>query len=89
MANKKVYYVGIGNDVKTLRVIGPFNRKIQAEKYCYKNSEHAFFNPFNEAVTVFMSQDPKYYLKNAEELFENVLKNHNVIDFKSYRKKKK
>ena len=40
MANKKVYYVGIGNDVKTLRLIGPFTRKIQAEKYCHKNSEH-------------------------------------------------
>lgn len=89
MANKKVYYVVIGNDVKNIRFIGPFTRKIQAEKYCHKNSEHAFFNPFNEAVGIMLAHDPKTYLTTASELFENVLKNRNVIDFKSYRKKRK
>lgn len=88
MANKKVYFIGIGNDVKTMRLIGPFTRKIIAEKYCHKHSKNAFFNPFDEAVTIFSQQDPKFYLKNAEELFENVLKNHNVIDFTQFRKKK-
>jgi|DEB0MinimDraft_4_1074332.scaffolds.fasta_scaffold222362_2 hypothetical protein len=89
MANKKTYFVIIGNDIKNVRLIGPFNRKIQAENYCRKNLEHAFFNPFKEDVGIMLVHNPKTYLKTASDLFENVLKNRNVIDFKSYRKKRK
>lgn len=85
MENKKNYFIGIGT-IDSLRLIGPFSRKITAENYVKKNEKHVFFNPFKEQITLYVSQNPKFYLKNAEDLFYNVLQSDKIVDIRDYKK---
>ncbi len=85
----KRYFIAIGDKTETTRLIGPFGRLVDLEKYVKKNQEHAFFNPFKEKVNVMVSQEPKDFIKNAMDIFNNILCNKNIIDFSKYRKKKR
>lgn len=80
------YTIVIGDKIDTSRIIGPFNRLIDLNKFLSKNLGHPFFNPYKESITVCVQQDPKYYIKNSEDLFNSLIKNHNVINIKDFKK---
>ena len=80
------YYLGIGDKLESLRMVGPFNRQVEVEKYIEKHEKNVFFNPYKEPITVCVQQDPKFYIKNSENLFNSLIKNNNIVNIKDYKK---
>ena len=84
-SSKSSYTITIGSKVDTLRVIGPFKRLIELNKFLSRNIGHPFFNPYKEEITICVQQDPKYYIKNSEDLFNSLI-NNNIVNIKDYKK---
>jgi len=88
LSKNSSYIIVIGEKVDTVRVIGPFKRLIDLNKFLSKNLGHPFFNPYKEPITVCVQQDPKFYIKNSENLFNSLIKNNNIININDYKKGK-
>ena len=88
LSKNSSYIIVIGEKVDTVRVIGPFKRLIDLNKFLSKNLGHPFFNPYKEPITVCVQKDPKFYIKNSENLFNSLIKNNNVININDYKKGK-
>jgi hypothetical protein len=86
LSKNSSYIIVIGEKVDTLRVIGPFKRLIELNKFLSRNIGHPFFNPYKEEITICVQQDPKYYIKNSKDLFNSLIKNNNIVNIKNYKK---
>jgi hypothetical protein len=82
------YYLGIGDKLESLRMVGPFSKQVEVEKYIEKHEKNVFFNPYKESFTVIYAQDKNFYLKNSKEIFDTYLNNINIVDLRDYKKKK-
>ena len=86
LSKNSSYIIVIGEKVDTVRVIGPFKRLIELNKFLSRNIGHPFFNPYKEEITICVQQDPKYYIKNSKDLFNSLIKNNNIVNIKEYKK---
>jgi hypothetical protein len=86
LSKNSSYIIVIGEKVDTVRVIGPFKRLIELNKFLSRNIGHPFFNPYKEEITICVQQDPKYYIKNSKDLFNSLIKNNNIVNIKNYKK---
>ena len=86
LSKNSSYIIVIGEKVDTVRMIGPFKRLIELNKFLSRNIGHPFFNPYKEEITICVQQDPKYYIKNSKDLFNSLIKNNNIVNIKNYKK---